>query len=71
MPLLVNPLPKGPYFGIVAQFGTPADLFHACERVRDVDATAAPANGAVLVDGSSMTPRRCFDALERPGIAAA
>ena len=31
---LVTQLPKGPYFGLLAEFATPADLYHACERVR-------------------------------------
>ena len=35
MPLLVNKLPTGPYYGILAEFGTAGDLYHACERVRD------------------------------------
>ena len=33
--LLVNRLPNGPYYGILAQFATPADLYRACEQVRD------------------------------------
>src|SRR5687768_8212449 len=32
---LVPRLPKGPYYGILAEFATPADLYRACERVRD------------------------------------
>ena len=35
MGLLVNLLPSGPYYGILAEFATPSDLYHACERVRD------------------------------------
>src|SRR4030095_13854024 len=38
-PPLMNQLPTGPYFGILAQFATPADLYHACERVRDAGFT--------------------------------
>ena len=38
MPLLPQ-LPKGPYYGILAEFATPADLYHACERVRDAGFT--------------------------------
>ena len=34
-PPLVNQLPEGPYYGILAEFGTPGELYHACERVRD------------------------------------
>ena len=51
MPFLVNPLPKGPYFGIVAEFGTPADLFHACERVRDAGFTRWDAHTPFPVHG--------------------
>src|SRR5262245_25833817 len=36
---LVNQLPPGPYYGILAEFATPADLYHACERVRDAGFT--------------------------------
>ena len=39
MPLLLPQLPKGPYYGILAEFATPADLYHACERVRDAGFT--------------------------------
>ena len=35
MALLFSQLPKGPYYGILAEFATPADLYHACEKVRD------------------------------------
>jgi hypothetical protein len=35
LPLLVPRLPNGPHYGILAEFATPADLYHACERVRD------------------------------------
>src|SRR5215471_2999493 len=51
MPLLVNPLPKGPYFGVVAQFGSPADLYHACERVRDEGFTKWDAHTPFPVHG--------------------
>ena len=51
MPFLVNQLPKGPYFGIVAEFGTPADLFHACERVRDAGFTRWDAHTPFPVHG--------------------
>ena len=62
MPLLANPLPKGPYFGIVAQFGTPADLFHACERVRDAGFTRWDAHTPFPVHGleGAMGIRRSF-----------
>jgi hypothetical protein len=32
---LTNQLPAGPYYGLLAEFATPTDLYHACERVRD------------------------------------
>jgi hypothetical protein len=51
MPLLVNPLPKGPYFGIVAEFGSPADLYQACERVRDAGFTRWDAHTPFPVHG--------------------
>jgi len=51
MSLLVNPLPKGPYFGVVAEFGTPADLYHACERVRDEGFTKWDAHTPFPVHG--------------------
>ena len=62
MPLLATPLPKGPYFGIVAQFGTPADLFHACERVRDAGFTRWDAHTPFPVHGleGAMGIRRSF-----------
>lgn len=33
--LLVNELPPGPHFGVLAKFGSAKDLYRACERVRD------------------------------------
>jgi len=51
MPFLVNQLPTGPYFGIVAEFQTPADLFHACERVRDAGFTRWDAHTPFPVHG--------------------
>ena len=62
MPLLATPLPKGPYFGIVAQFGTPADLYHACERVRDAGFTRWDAHTPFPVHGleGAMGIRRSF-----------
>ena len=39
MPLLAPRLPTGPYYGILAEFATPKDLYHACERVRDAGFT--------------------------------
>ena len=50
IPLLPQ-LPKGPYFGILAQFPTPADLYHACERVRDAGFTRWDAHSPFPVHG--------------------
>ncbi len=35
MSLLVPSLPAGETFGLLAEFGSPKDLYHACEKVRD------------------------------------
>ncbi len=35
MGLLTPSLPRGEIFGLLAEFATPADLYKACERVRD------------------------------------
>jgi hypothetical protein len=35
MPLLKPAIPDGEVFGVLAEFKTPRDLYHACERVRD------------------------------------
>ena len=51
MPLLLNQLPKGPYFGILAEFATPTDLYHACERVRDAGFTRWDAHTPFPVHG--------------------
>ncbi len=48
---LVNRLPKGPYYGILAQFATPAALYHACERVRDAGFTRWDAHTPFPVHG--------------------
>jgi hypothetical protein len=48
---LVNRLPEGPYYGILAEFGTPADLYHACERVRDAGFTKWDAHTPFPVHG--------------------
>jgi hypothetical protein len=36
---MVARLPKGPYYGVLAEFATPGELYHACERVRDAGFT--------------------------------
>lgn len=51
MSLLTNPLPKGPYFGLVAEFGTPAALYQACERVRESGFTRWDAHTPFPVHG--------------------
>ena len=53
MPLLVPQLPKGPYYGILGEFATPADLYHACERVRDAGFTRWDAHSPFPVHGLS------------------
>ena len=53
MPLLVNRLPKGPCYGLLARFATPADLYHACERVRDA--------GFTRWDAHTPFPVHCLD----------
>ena len=50
-PLFVNQLPKGPYYGILAEFATPTDLYHACERVRDAGFTRWDAHTPFPVHG--------------------
>jgi molybdopterin-containing oxidoreductase family membrane subunit len=51
MPLLANRLPDGPYYGVLAAFATPADLYHACERVRDAGFTRWDAHSPFPVHG--------------------
>ena len=51
MGLLVNRLPTGPYYGILAEFATPTDLYHACERVRDEGFTRWDAHTPFPVHG--------------------
>ena len=50
MPLLPR-LPKGPHYGILGEFATPADLHHACERVRDAGFTRWDAHTPFPVHG--------------------
>ena len=47
MPLFGPQVPKGPHYGILAEFATPADLYHACERVRDAGFTRWDAHTSV------------------------
>jgi hypothetical protein len=51
MPLLFSRLPNGPHYGILAEFATPADLYHACERVRDAGFTRWDAHTPFPVHG--------------------
>ena len=51
MPFLMPQLPKGPNYGILAEFATPADLYHACERVRDAGFTRWDAHTPFPVHG--------------------
>ena len=48
---LMNQLPAGPYYGILAEFGSPGDLYHACERVRDAGFTRWDAHTPFPVHG--------------------
>ena len=53
MPLLLPKLPKGPNYGVLAQFATPGDLYHACEGVRDAGFTRWDAHTPFPVHGLS------------------
>jgi molybdopterin-containing oxidoreductase family membrane subunit len=46
-------LPQGPYYGILAEFATPAELYHACEKVRDAGFTRWDAHSPFPVHGLS------------------
>jgi hypothetical protein len=48
---LVPRLPKGPNYGILAEFATPGDLYRACERVRDAGFTRWDAHSPFPVHG--------------------
>jgi hypothetical protein len=48
---LVPRLPKGPYYGILAEFATPAGVYRACERVRDAGFTRWDAHSPFPVHG--------------------
>src|SRR5688500_20320645 len=52
-PLFANRLPTGPHFGILGEFATPADLYHACEQVRDAGFTRWDAHTPFPVHGLS------------------
>lgn len=50
-PPFVNKLPEGPHYGILAEFTTPAALYHACEQVRDAGFTRWDAHTPFPVHG--------------------
>jgi molybdopterin-containing oxidoreductase family membrane subunit len=52
LPMLPQ-LPKGPHYGILAEFATPAELYQACERVRDAGFTRWDAHSPFPVHGLS------------------
>lgn len=51
MGLLKSSLPPGERFGALAEFATPADLYHACEAVRDAGYTRWDAHTPFPVHG--------------------
>ena len=51
MALLKPNLPPGDHFGLVAEFRTPAELYHACEAVRDAGYTRWDAHAPFPVHG--------------------
>jgi len=51
MALLRPSLPPGDLFGALAEFATPADLYHACEGVRDAGYTRWDAHAPFPVHG--------------------
>ena len=50
-PPLMNQLPTGPHYGLLGQFATAADLYHACEKVRDAGFTRWDAHTPFPVHG--------------------
>jgi hypothetical protein len=50
---MVPRLPKGRYYGILAEFATPAELYHACEQVRNAGFTRWDAHSPFPVHGLS------------------
>jgi hypothetical protein len=48
---LANPLPEGQHYGLLAEFATPADLYRACERVRDAGFTRWDAHTPFPIHG--------------------
>lgn len=50
-PWLVHRLPQGQYYGVLAEFSTPAELYRACEAVRDAGFTRWDAHTPFPVHG--------------------
>jgi hypothetical protein len=51
MPPLIPKLPNGPHYGLLAEFATPAELYKACEKVRDAGFTRWDAHSPFPVHG--------------------
>jgi len=51
MGLLAPSLPPGELFGVLAEFASPKDLYHACEKVRDAGYTRWDAHTPFPVHG--------------------
>ena len=51
MPLLTPELPKSDTFGILAEFASPRDLLHACEKVRDAGFTRWDSHSPFAIHG--------------------
>lgn len=51
MGLLAPALPPGELFGVLAEFASPRDLYHACEKVRDAGYTKWDAHTPFPVHG--------------------
>ena len=48
---LATQLPTGPHYGLLAEFATPADLYSACEQVRDAGFTRWDAHSPFPIHG--------------------
>jgi hypothetical protein len=51
MPPLVPSLPGGPHYGVLAEFASVSELYHACEKVRDAGYTRWDAHTPFPVHG--------------------
>lgn len=47
----VNQFPEGPHYGLLAEFASPADLYHACEGLRDAGFTRWDAHTPFPIHG--------------------